>query len=69
MDSASRWRQKTSSVRGEAGSGGSKSVAETQLNKMLIAVSVIHVVCTTPSITKDVSKFINPEINVFGRYG
>ena len=69
-NSASRWRQQTStSVRGEAGgSGGSKSVAETQLNKMLIVVSVIHVVCTTPSIAKDVVKIINPDFNVFGPY-
>ena len=69
MDSASRWRLKTSSVRGEAGSGGSKSVAETQLNKMLIAVSVIHVVCTTPSIAKDVAKLIHPDFSLFGHYG
>ena len=61
-----RWRQ--TSVRADAGSGSSKS-AETQLNKMLIVVSIIHVVCTLPSITKDVVKLVNPDFSLFGRYG
>ena len=59
-----RWRQK--SVRRDAGS--SKS-AETQLNKMLIVVSIIHVVSTLPSITKDVVKLVNPDFSLFGHYG
>ena len=55
-------------MREEAAYGSSKS-AETQLNKMLIVVSFIHVVCTIPGIIKDVVKIIHPDFNVFGHYG
>ena len=55
-------------MREEAAYGSSKS-AETQLNKMLIVVSFIHVVCTIPAISKDVFRFVNPDFNVFGHYG
>ena len=62
----SRWRR--TSVRTDTGSGSRRS-AETQLNKMLIVVSIIHVVSTLPSITKDIVKLIFPKFNVFGHYG
>ena len=64
---ASRWRQ-TCSMRGEADYRSSNS-AETQLNKMLIVVSFIYVVCTIPTISKDVVKFVSPDFNIFGHYG
>ena len=55
-------------MREEAAYGSSKS-AETQLNKMLIVVSFIYVVCTIPTISKDVVKFVSPDFNIFGHSG
>nr|KAG5695160.1 hypothetical protein BaRGS_030206 [Batillaria attramentaria] len=68
LNVATKWRRQTSSA-GSGGSGGAGvSKSETQLHKMLIVVSCIHVVCTLPSILKDASKFFVPGFNVSGNY-
>ncbi|XP_070180293.1 galanin receptor 2a-like [Littorina saxatilis] len=69
LRSAARWRQQSSSAQPGAPSAAEhRDSREVALTKMLIATSVLFIVCLCPMLLVQVAMFLVPELKFGGRY-
>ena len=72
LRSAVKWRQQvtssTSTATQNTPAGDSKEIREIALTKMLIATSVLFVICMTPMLLVQLAMFLVPELRYGGLY-
>ena len=71
LRSAVKWRQQatsTSTATQNTPAGESKEIREIALTKMLVATSVLFVICMTPMLLVQLAMFLVPELRYGGLY-